>query len=72
MKRIRRLVELMNEHELAEIDLRQGDQRIRLRKGGEPVVTRRSGPCRGGAGGRERRSAPATAAPAKVDDSTWS
>ncbi len=44
VKRIRRLVELMNEHELAEIDLRQADQRIRLRKGGEPVVTdRRSG-----------------------------
>ncbi len=39
VKRIRRLVELMNEHELAEIDLRQSDQRIRLRKGGEPVVT---------------------------------
>ncbi len=39
VKRIRRLVELMNEHELAEIDLRQADQRIRLRKGGEPVVT---------------------------------
>jgi acetyl-CoA carboxylase biotin carboxyl carrier protein len=35
VKRIRRLVELMNEHELAEIDLRQADQRIRLRKGGE-------------------------------------
>ncbi len=39
VKRIRRLVELMNEHELAEIDLRQADQRIRLRKGGEPLVT---------------------------------
>ncbi len=39
VKRIRRLVELMNEHELAEIDLRQSDQRIRLRKGGEPIIT---------------------------------
>ena len=39
VKRIRRLVELMNEHELAEIDLRQADQRIRLRKGGEPIIT---------------------------------
>jgi acetyl-CoA carboxylase biotin carboxyl carrier protein len=39
VKRIRRLVELMNEHELAEVDLRQADQRIRLRKGGEPVIT---------------------------------
>jgi acetyl-CoA carboxylase biotin carboxyl carrier protein len=33
VRKIRRLVELMNEHELAEIDLRQGEQRIRLRKG---------------------------------------
>ncbi|HEY2893055.1 MAG TPA: acetyl-CoA carboxylase biotin carboxyl carrier protein [Pirellulales bacterium] len=39
VKRIRRLVELMNEHELAEIDLRQSDQRIRLRKGGEPSIS---------------------------------
>lgn len=39
VKRIRRLVELMNEHELAEIDLRQADQRIRLRKGGEVIET---------------------------------
>ena len=49
VKRIRRLVELMNEHELAEIDLRQSDQRIRLRKGGEPVVT--LGPARPASGG---------------------
>lgn len=38
VKRIRRLVELMNEHELAEIDLRQADQRIRLRKGSDPLL----------------------------------
>jgi acetyl-CoA carboxylase biotin carboxyl carrier protein len=38
VKRIRRLVELMNEHELSEIDLRQNDQRIRLRKGFEPII----------------------------------
>ena len=44
VKRIRRLVELMNEHELSEIDLRQADQRIRLRKGGEPLVM--PGPAR--------------------------
>ena len=39
VKKIRRLVELMNEHDLAEIDLRQSDQRIRIRRGGDPVVT---------------------------------
>ena len=36
VKRIRRLVELMNEHDLSEIDLREGEQRIRLRAGAEP------------------------------------
>lgn len=39
VRKIRRLVELMNEHELAEVDLRQGDQRIRLRRGQDPVVS---------------------------------
>jgi acetyl-CoA carboxylase biotin carboxyl carrier protein len=35
--RIRRLVELMEGHDLREIDLRQSDQRIKLRRGTEPV-----------------------------------
>ncbi len=35
VKKVRRLVELMKEHDLAEIDLRQADQRIRLRRGVE-------------------------------------
>ncbi|HEY5312237.1 MAG TPA: acetyl-CoA carboxylase biotin carboxyl carrier protein [Pirellulales bacterium] len=39
LRRIRRLVELMNEHDLGEIDLREGELRIRLRKHQEPVVT---------------------------------
>ena len=38
VRKIRRLVELMDDHDLSEIDLRQGEQRIRLRKGREPVV----------------------------------
>ena len=37
--KIRRLIELMNEHELSEIDLKQGGTRIRLRKGFEPVYS---------------------------------
>jgi acetyl-CoA carboxylase biotin carboxyl carrier protein len=44
VKRIRRLVELMNEHELGEIDLKQADQRIRIKKGGEPVITHAAPP----------------------------
>ena len=33
VRKIRRLVELMKEHDLGEIDLRQGDTRIQLRRG---------------------------------------
>lgn len=35
INRVRQLIELMNEHELNEIDLRQGEKRIKLRRGGE-------------------------------------
>src|SRR5262245_14243527 len=38
VRRVRRLVELMQEFDLAEIDLRQSEQRIRLRKDQDPVV----------------------------------
>src|SRR5690348_4881297 len=37
VKKVRKFIELMNEHDLAEIDLRQNDQRIRLRRGPEAV-----------------------------------
>lgn len=37
--RITRLVELMKKHDLGEIDLAQGDQKIRLRRGGEAPAT---------------------------------
>lgn len=36
--RIRKLVELMKEHDLNEIDLREESQRIRLCRGGSPLV----------------------------------
>lgn len=39
VRRIRRLIELMNDHDLQEMDLRQGDTRIQLRRAGDPVVT---------------------------------
>ena len=52
VKKVRRLVELMKEHDLAEIDLRQGEQRIRLRRGAEPMVV---------AGGPVAYAQPATA-----------
>ncbi len=37
VRKIRRLVELMKEHDLSEIDLRQGETRIQLRRGADPV-----------------------------------
>lgn len=36
--RIRSLVELMEQHDLREIELRQGEQRIQLKRGAEPLV----------------------------------
>ncbi len=38
VRRVRRLVALMNEHDLTEIDLRQGNQRVRLRRGADQPV----------------------------------
>ncbi len=39
VRRVRRLVELMKEHDLSEIDIREGETRIKLRRGADPVVT---------------------------------
>ena len=39
VRRVRRLVELMKEHDLSEIDIREGATRIQLRRGSDPVVT---------------------------------
>ena len=38
VKKIRRLVQLMKDNDLAEVDLEQGEQRIRLRRGGTGEV----------------------------------
>ena len=38
VRKIRRLIELMNEHDLNEIDLRDGEVRVRLRKGAVPMI----------------------------------
>lgn len=44
VRKVRRLVELMKEHDLAEVDLKQGDHRIRLRRGHDPVVVAAASP----------------------------
>jgi acetyl-CoA carboxylase biotin carboxyl carrier protein len=38
VRKIRRLIELMNDHNLQEMDLRQGDMRIQLRRASDPVA----------------------------------
>ena len=69
VRRVRRLVELMQEFELAEIDLRQAEQRIRLRKDQDPVVVpggyapTHSAPAAPGATAPAHISAPPPAAP---------
>ena len=62
VKKVTKLIELMKEHDLSEIDLKQGDTAVRLKRGGDVVmapVPMPSGP----------RSALAAAEPAPaVDD----
>ncbi len=44
VRKVRKFIELMNEHDLSEIDLRQNDQRIRLRRGPEFVTVAGAAP----------------------------
>ena len=37
-KRVRRLIALMKKHDLAEIDLKRADQRVRIKRGGDVVI----------------------------------
>ena len=39
VKKVRRLIRLMKEHDLSEIDLKQADHRVRIRRGGEFLTT---------------------------------
>jgi acetyl-CoA carboxylase biotin carboxyl carrier protein len=74
VKKVRRLVEMMEQHDLAEIDLRQGDQRIRLRRGAEmqptPVIQyapqQSAPPATGQTAGGGTSAAPAADADLKV------
>ena len=67
VRKVRKFIELMNEHDLAEIDLRQGDQRIRLRRGPE-MVTVASTPSVH-VGGAASSAAPASTGEKKAADS---
>ncbi len=64
--KIRELIELMQEHELSEVDLKQADQRIRLRRGSDQQITYAPAPA---AAAPAPASAPAAAAAeAPADD----
>jgi acetyl-CoA carboxylase biotin carboxyl carrier protein len=70
VRKVRRFIELMNEHDLSEIDLRQADQRIRLRLGPEMVTVAGAAPSIAPAPVASARSAgdsPAAAGPAAED-----
>jgi acetyl-CoA carboxylase biotin carboxyl carrier protein len=62
VRKVRKFIELMNEHDLAEIDLRQGDQRIRLRRGPETVTVATAPAMPAGPGGHAAPSKESTAA----------
>lgn len=63
VSKVRELIELMQDHELSEIDLRQSDQRIRLRRGAEPQITYAAAPA-ATAPAPAAAAAPAATAPA--------
>ena len=72
VKKIRELIELMQEHELNEVDLKQADQRIRLRRGpeGQPVTYAQPQPAAPVAAAAPAPTAAAAAAPANDDTFT--
>jgi len=59
VEKIKELIELMQAHELSEVDLKQGDQRIRLRRGGDQPVIHAAAPV---------QSAPVAATPAPASE----
>ena len=62
VQKIRELIELMQEHELNEVDLRQADQRIRLRRGPDQQIAYAQSPA--------PVAGPAAAAPAPAESAT--
>ena len=69
--KIRELIELMQEHELREVDLQQSEKRIRLKRGpeGAPVVSYAAPPAVAAA--PAAAAAASSAAPAVDDNATY-
>ena len=75
VKKIRELIELMQDHELNEVDLKQADQRIRLRRGpeGQPIsyaAPAAAVPVAAAAAPAASAAAPAAAPAAAANDDT--
>jgi acetyl-CoA carboxylase biotin carboxyl carrier protein len=68
LERIRLLVELMKEHELTEVDLRQAEQRIRLSRGTAPEPVMYAAPHPQVAPPAAPAPAPAASAAAPAED----
>jgi len=66
VKKVRRLIELMKEHDLSELDLKQADNRVRIRRGGEVVAY--SAPAFAAAPAAAVPAAPAGGNKAPADD----
>jgi acetyl-CoA carboxylase biotin carboxyl carrier protein len=64
-RRIRKLIDLMKEHDLSELSLEQADQRMRIRRGG-PIVTTAAAPAP--AASAATAPPPATAAAPPADE----
>ena len=67
VKKVRQLIELMKEHDLSELDLRQADHRVKIRRGGEVVAY--TGPVAPAPMAAAPVAAPAAAAAAGAADS---
>jgi acetyl-CoA carboxylase biotin carboxyl carrier protein len=72
VERIRELIELMKEHELNEVDLRQDMQRIRLRRGDDtPTVIQAPMPVAPPAAAAAPAAATSASAPAEDDNAIY-
>jgi acetyl-CoA carboxylase biotin carboxyl carrier protein len=69
VRKVRKFIELMNEHDLTEIDLRQGEQRLRLRRGPEMVTFAQPTMSSGGASLPAGGGGAVASAAAPADDS---
>jgi acetyl-CoA carboxylase biotin carboxyl carrier protein len=68
VKKVRQLIELMKEHDLSELDLRQADHRVKIRRGGDVVAY--TGPVQAAPTlPAAAPASPAVAAPAAAADS---